>query len=88
MGEVDGSRRGLQWRGVEGGVDVKGAGSECSTDKANNLLTKRAGGGCDRDVGGGREFQSRGGIEATHGVGCDGSLELPASGQRRVISPT
>ena len=73
MGEVDGSGRGLQWRGAEDGVDVKGVGRGCGADKANNPLTKRAGGGCDRDVGGGREFQTRGGAEATHGAGQDGA---------------
>jgi hypothetical protein len=69
MGEVDRSGRGLQWRGVEDGVDVKGVGRGCGADKAKNPLIKRAGGGCDRDVGGGREIQTLGGREATHGAG-------------------
>jgi hypothetical protein len=73
MGEVDGGGRGLQWRGAEDGVDVKGVGRGCGADKANNPLTKRAGGGCDRNVGGGCEFQTRGGAEATRGAGQDGA---------------
>jgi hypothetical protein len=66
MGEVDGSGRGLQWRGVDDGVDVN-VGGGCGADKANSPRTKR--GGSDRNVGGGREFQTRGGVEATHGAG-------------------
>jgi hypothetical protein len=65
--------RGLQRGGAEDGVDGKGVGRGCGADKANNPRTKRAGGGCERDVGGGREFQTRGGAEATHGAGQDGA---------------
>jgi hypothetical protein len=50
MGDVDGSGIELQWRGVEDGVDVKGVRRGCGADKANNPLTKRAGGGCGREA--------------------------------------